>query len=182
MRIFIAINIPLKIREKLEERQKEIEQLFDCNVVKWTKKECMHITLAFLGNIKKEDVSDLEGRLREVEGKAFNFFISGITYFPPERRKAKMIWAAGESKELEFLQKKVEEKVDIYLPGKNDFSPHITLGRIREWDLRRLSISQIPILEEGIDLNFRVDSFDLMESRLKRGGPEHKVISSFKLS
>jgi len=37
------------------------------------------------------------------------------------------------------------------------------------------------LLEESILLRFKVNSFEIMESILKRGGPEYKILKSFRL-
>ncbi len=186
MRVFIALNIPPEIKKKLLKCQEEIKGLFDYDPVKWVKGDCIHITLAFLGTLRERDVESLKEDLRKIRKEPFEVFLNKITYVPPERRKAKMIWVKGESKELETLQKEIEKVLIAsnylnYLPDERGFTPHITLGRVRKWDLQRLSTSQIPILEEEINLSFKAESFELMESKLKKGGPEYKIVSSFSL-
>ncbi len=71
-----------------------------------------------------------------------------------------MIWVVGE---------KIEEL---------NFSPHITLGRIRTWEFRRIEPEERPEVNEEINLNFEVNSIEVMESTLKRGGAEYTILES----
>ena len=54
-RIFIAINLPEKIKNELEKIEKETAELFpketSRGLVRWLKKDNLHITLLFLGYI-----------------------------------------------------------------------------------------------------------------------------------
>ena len=59
------------------------------------------------------------------------------------------------------------------------YSPHITLARIKTWEFRRLE--DRPEIDEPIDLTFEVNSFEIMESFLKRSGAEYEVLESISL-
>ena len=62
-----------------------------------------------------------------------------------------------------------------------NFSPHITLGRIKTWQLRQIDPEERPEINEDIDLTFEVKSIEIMESRLKRGGVEYTILESVPL-
>jgi 2'-5' RNA ligase len=61
------------------------------------------------------------------------------------------------------------------------YTPHITLGRIRQWEFRQIEPEERPEVNEEISLNFEVNSIEVMESQLKRGGPEYTILESFEL-
>ena len=69
-----------------------------------------------------------------------------------------------------------------YRPEGRGFTPHITLARIREWEFRKIEPEERPEIEENIDLTFTVESIDVMESELKRGGPVYSIIESHNLA
>jgi len=63
MRLFIAIEIPKESKESI----RNLENLIDTNAsVKWVKKENLHITLKFLGEV--ESSSPIEEILADVRG------------------------------------------------------------------------------------------------------------------
>jgi len=73
-----------------------------------------------------------------------------------------MIWVTGE---------KVEDL---------NLKPHITLGRIRQWEWRRIDPEEIPEINENISLILNVDSIEIMQSRLNQGGSKYTIVESIK--
>jgi len=186
-RIFIAINLPENTRKKLSECQSKWPSL-PCY---WTKKDNIHITLLFLGYLTDEEllevIKDTEKIVSECE--SFRISLNKIIYGPPKKFPPRMVWATGEqSEELKILQKKLEEGI-YYEPlpdnekreKRNYFVPHITLGRIKSWELNQMDREEIPEINEETNLNFLVESIEIMESELKRGGPEYTVLESYQL-
>ena len=55
-RIFIAINLPLEIKQELWQIQKKIAKL----PIKLVPVENLHITLVFLGNLWPEEIENLK--------------------------------------------------------------------------------------------------------------------------
>jgi len=198
-RIFIAINLLEKIKEKLSEYQEETRKLFSFSTVetlagspiKWTKKENLHITLEFIGYIGNEEILELSEAIEKIssQSKPFSITFKKISYAPPGKKEPRMIWAFGQkSKELASLKNKLDQFFSLVKLGQNnvfkkeqEFSPHITLGRIRQWQWRRIEPEERPFIEKEINLKIEVKSIDLMESRLKKGGPDYTVLKSAKL-
>ncbi len=185
-RLFIAIDLPSHAKEDLEIKKKEIKNSLDRNCVKWVDKENMHITLIFLGPLKKEQLSSLIFILQEIKEHSFDVFLDKICYFPEKRRNANMIWAKGESREVFSLQEKIKKRITkdlplLKIPAVEDFSLHVTLGRIRKWEWRKIPLVEIPILEEDLQIRFTVNSFCLIESNLSKSGPAYKIIKTFNI-
>ncbi len=160
-RIFIAINLPQNIKEELLKYREKWPQL----PARWTKKENLHITLEFLGYLPSEEILELCQKTRKIasEKKSFSLCLNKICYGPPGKKNSRlprMVWATGE---------KIKEF---------NIHPHITLARIRTWQFRQMEEEERPEINEEIDLSFEVDSIEIMESRLKRGGPEYAILES----
>jgi len=171
-RIFIAINLPNNIKERLLECKTDLP-------AKWTKKDNLHVTLNFLGNISDEELFEVCQNVKEIVSQysPFDVKLTNISY-GPNKNSPKMVWAIGEkTKELISLKKSLDEA----LGSSERFNPHITLARIRKWDWQRIEPEERPEIEEDIDLNFSVNSIEIMESILKRGGPEYTIIESYNL-
>jgi len=183
-RLFVAINLPEKIKEEIYSYQKEWLEL-PC---RWTKKDNLHITLVFLGYVMDEELPEITEIIREVCLKNQPFFVNfrKIYYAPKNKKIPRMIWLEAEkSFELLKIQKELkeslEEKILNIEKEERSFSPHLTLARIKQWELRRLELEEIPEINKDIFLNFKVKKIDLMESRLKRTGPDYFILESFSL-
>ena len=96
-----------------------------------------------------------------------------------------MIWASGEkSKEISLfknhLQESLLESVN-FKPEGREFTPHITLARLKEWQLKAINPEEQPEISEDINLLFTVESIEVMESVMKKGGPAYEILESCEL-
>lgn len=183
-RIFIAINLPSDIKEKILVLQKKWPTL----PVRWVKLENLHITLLFLGYLNTQQLKETIQTVENIakNHKPFAVTLNRIHYGPPEKRPPRMVWIdIAKNPELLNLQKYLEDTI-FSLPSfqykeseKRFYSPHITLGRIKQWEFRRLEPEQRPQIDEEISLRFPANSIEVMESQLKRGGAEYRIIKSF---
>jgi len=181
-RIFIAINLPEDIKKKLTDYQAKWLEL-PC---RWTKKENLHITLMFLGYLSDEELLEVLRLTREAAQRheSFSINLKKIIYGPPKKLPPRMVWAEGEkSEELGKLQNDLENSL-LASPIKSlesesrPYAPHITLGRIKAWEFRGIEPEERPEINEEINLSFEVNSIEVMESQLKRGGPEYTILES----
>lgn len=185
-RLFIAINLPENLRRYLADFSLQWPDL----PAKWAKAENLHITLNFLGNANEEEVCEICQTAIEIARRhdPFEISLDRIVYGPPEKVPPKMVWAIGEkSREIGSLQKDLESSLfefcgAKYQPEENyAFAPHITLARLAQAGLRQMEIEEIPAINEKIAKVFMVDSIEVMESELKRGGPVYNILESAKL-
>ncbi len=192
-RIFIAVNLPEKIRNKLAGCKEKYPGL----PARWTKSENLHITLAFIGYSSDEGLAEACEITKKVAEKnqPFSVNIDKVCYgqksssvYAEENKPPRMIWAIGEkSKEFSTLKKDLdnlllESQNILYSAENKDFSPHITLARIKTWEWVKIEPEERPEINEDADINFSVDSIEVMESELKRGGSEYEIIDSFSLN
>lgn len=187
-RIFIAINLPLEIKEKLASYSKKWPELG--SAVKWVKKENLHITLFFLGYLNEEQIAKVCEIVREAvkRCKPFSIALKKVSYGPNQKMPPRLIWAQSEkSKELLNIQNNLKksflESSISFLKEKEDrdFIPHITLGRVKSFQWQRIEPEERPEIDEDIDLSFEVNSIEIMESRLKRGGAEYIILETCSL-
>jgi 2'-5' RNA ligase len=165
-RIFIAINLPEDIKKKLFDYQSRWPEL-PCQ---WTKKENLHITLEFLSYLTDEELIELCQKTREIASKkkSFSIHLNKICYDPPasqafNKKLPRMIWVTSE---------RIKEF---------NFSPHITLGRIKTWQFRQIKPKERPKIDEETNLSFEVNSIEVMESALKRTGSNYTILESYPL-
>jgi 2'-5' RNA ligase len=113
--------------------------------------------------------------------QSFKINLKDISYGPKEK-SPKMVWANGEnSSELGELQAELEKELLKVREPDNRFTPHITLGRIVQWQFNKIEPEERPDISKDISLSFKVDSIDIMESELKKGGARYTVLESIPL-
>lgn len=189
-RIFIAINLPENIKKSLANYQKNWPEL----PAKWTKQENIHITLVFLGYISDEEIPDIYKIVREVTFKhnPFNINLFKICYGPLNQNKfgsgqaldkkpPRMVWVLGEENNSALATLKKDLDQGLGVSENRGFKPHLTLARIRKWDWQRIEPEERPEINQDINLSFPVNSIEIMESILKRTGPEYTVLDSIQL-
>ncbi|MBU0532529.1 RNA 2',3'-cyclic phosphodiesterase [Candidatus Micrarchaeota archaeon] len=168
MRLFVAVPLPEKVKKKLAELGKEIEQ----DGIKLVEPENIHITLKFIG--ESSEAAHIEKKLREIRFNKFACAAKGAGVFPNENY-IRVVWAGLESEELNLLAKKVIGALHGY--GKDDrFSAHVTIARVKQ------KIDLKSFLEKHKDEDFgsfEISSFDLMQSELGGDGPKYTTLASF---
>ena len=185
-RVFIAIDIPEGIKNRLCAVQDQYLEL----PARWTRPENLHITLVFLGNTSDQEVIDVCKTAGEIAKRhdPFDLTLDKICYGPPGKAP-RMVWVTGEkSAELGALQADLQNTFfETGQPGiiesdeERFFAPHVTLARIKQTELHQMEQEEVPAVNEEIGRTFMVESIEVMESELKKGGPKYTVLESFKL-
>jgi len=136
VRAFIAIEVPQAVRQILAETIRELADQVPGNV-RWVTPQGIHLTLKFLGDIPTDDSGKILEALRSPiqQVPAFWVQVSGLGMFPNARRP-RVLWAGVEVQQesLSSLQQRVEDTLAQmdYPTEKQSFSPHLTLGRVRD--------------------------------------------------
>lgn len=182
-RLFIAINLPDDLRKALNSLQDKWLDL----PARWIWPENLHITMVFLGNNSDQEVVDICNIAHDVAKRhgPLEIMLQRVC-FGPENKEPRMIWAIGEkSAELGNLQYDLENSFGNLNYAKTEnrhfFTPHITLARIKQTELHKMEMDEIPLIDEAIRHTFIAESIEVMESELKRGGPVYAILESFKL-
>jgi 2'-5' RNA ligase len=188
IRSFIAIELPSDIRSKLDEIQKELKQS-KLQQVKWASPSGIHLTLKFLGNINADDIDKITGVIKEsCRGyKKFTLELSELGVFPNYKRP-RVIWlgVGGQMDMLLKLQRQIDDKLELigFPREKRPFSPHITLGRVRDSITSREQEQYGEVIQnKKYDERhvITVDSVNLMRSQLQPAGAVYSEISSTEL-
>jgi 2'-5' RNA ligase len=184
-RVFIAINLPENLKEKLVKFEKNFPEF----PAKWVKKENLHLTLVFLGYLKDFHLEKVKEIVKEV-GENFSPFslsLKRVCFGPPKTSPPRLVWVELEKNEVlenlvEKLQEKLKENKIPFVVENREFLPHITLARIRKWEFQKMESEERPRINETIKESFEVKSIEIMESHLKRNGAEYSVLESCPLS
>ncbi|MDR3559180.1 MAG: RNA 2',3'-cyclic phosphodiesterase [Candidatus Pacebacteria bacterium] len=173
-KIFISINIPDKIRKRLERAVEKWQSL----PVKWTPEANLHVTLVFLGYVAEDDVPGICARVRETAEKSdiFDLEFDRIELFPSAETPRMVALTGSASEELKNLVNGIEESLEISSAPKKTFRPHITLGRGRKYKWEALENK--PTISEKFPLTLPVESVEIMASDFGAKGQEYAILES----
>ena len=172
MRIFIAIELPDRIKEKLKNVQKEFSREDDINFVK-----DYHLTLKFLGEISSTKLKRVRERLKTIIIKPFDLHLSKLGVFP-DMKFIQVFWIGAEPEnKIKKLQERIDSKlIDIFKRDKN-FKGHITLGRVKKLNDRDKFLDKIKQIQ--INGKFNVKNFYLIQSELTSSGPVYTILEKY---
>ena len=179
VRSFIAVVLPARLKSKLSD---VVESLKEAKGrIKCVKPENAHLTLRFLGYPGESKLKEVEAVIeRAAEGtRPFRISLEGVGVFP-SRSRPRVIWVGVRTgaRSLYSLQEKIEQGLNAlgFVREKRPYHAHITLGRVK-------SLPADADLEGWLRLNADVEvgetevsGVTLMESCLKREGPEYTVL------
>lgn len=178
-RIFFAIVLPDAVKERLE----RLKRLLDPapGAVKWVEKQNLHLTLQFIGEISEDKLLQMLDLALHAAAAVlpFNLEVRGAGAFPGHSRP-RVLWAGINKGETPAKHLASELSRHIGIAPDKPFSPHITLGRVREGRTARIdgALSRERDYSAGI---VSVKHFVCMESTLTPGGPVYREIAAFNL-
>ncbi|HDP34034.1 MAG TPA: RNA 2',3'-cyclic phosphodiesterase [Candidatus Hydrogenedentes bacterium] len=189
MRTFIAIELPEETRGALYAFSERLQK--SGLRASWVKRDVMHLTLRFLGDITQEQCDALPSFLDDAyKNKAAPVLLArGVGAFPSPRRPA-VVWAgvetvAGDLAAVQHIAESAARHIGLPVEMK-PFHAHVTLARLRKHDdSRRFSVALTPFLSQGMTpefgYEFRAANVVLFSSTLTKYGPIHRKIEEFSL-
>lgn len=186
MRLFVAAEVPAELRLRLAAVQADLKDL--PLRVRWVRKEAMHLTFAFLGELPPARLEPIEQALGRPEADPvgpFRLTVRGLGTFPAGGRP-RVIWAGigGDLGAARRLKAALDAALlPLGFPAEErEFRPHLTLGRVVEsrgpgaW---RPILDPLAATEFG---SFDVGDFFLYESRLLPQGAQYSALRRFPLA
>jgi 2'-5' RNA ligase len=173
-RLFIALDLPLSGSNGICGVCENIKG------IRWTKREQLHLTLAFLGNTDVEIIPQLIEELNTICFKPFELTVSGTSFF----RSRIFYLNLNNSPHLTALKKQIDNAVFKILeiePSSKAFIPHITLTRLKQQLPSSKQENLLNAFGPVLPVNFTVNRFLLYESKTCPSGAVHnklKEISS----
>jgi RNA 2',3'-cyclic 3'-phosphodiesterase len=140
----------------------------------------LHITLRYLGEIRREKTDELRSALRSVSFSPFTAAVAGTGCFP-NRRNPAVLWIGIEpAGPFEALFYRIEDAVRPLGYGQEQrrYHPHITVARPQA----NVQKTAVRFLDQFSDVSageFVISEFVLYESILRREGPEYRVLEVY---
>jgi 2'-5' RNA ligase len=134
LRAFIAVSLPEFVLQAMVNAQEDLKG--SGLKIRWVRKEGIHLTVKFLGDIDRPDVGRIHSAMKRAT-QAFSPLVlkgEGIGVFP-DLKRPRVVWVgvSGDVKALRALQGELEDQLDdLGFPReKRSFKGHLTLGRIK---------------------------------------------------
>lgn len=189
LRAFIAIELPQSLQDAIGKQTARLHQTLGDNIIRWVPPQNMHLTLKFIGNIANIHLDFLKQLLtRTTESHPqFDMQIGGIGPYPNSKRP-RILWAGIHAPaDLASLQRNIEVGASRlgYEKEKRPFSPHLTIGRVRQ-NIDAADLKKIRSALDGIQIgsigSARIDSIHLYKSELRSSGSVYTKLFSAPLN
>ena len=185
MRLFVGITIPKKQRTRIHRSVRDLRE--DDLPVRWVDPDNFHITLKFLGEVRREAVPEIEAALERVarSTRAFTTVLKGYGAFPTIRRP-NVLWLGVEANpEFRCMKQDLEWALSEvgFDTETRAFRPHVTLGRARdEGGAGAFRDLDSRLAELAFSDDIRIHALDLMRSQLSSAGARYSVVSTTRLA
>lgn len=181
MRLFVAVNLPFEIKKGIGSFIRDLRKV---NAdMKWVEPENLHLTVQFLGNVSEDQVPAVAAALNRAAERIapFTLKLSGVGVFP-SRERPRVFWAGvgGDTVDLLQLNRQVQRELKEpgFAPGKNKFSPHLTLARLRSpAGFLDVFDKAEKVAENKIFGSAKISTVDLMLSELGSRGPKYFTLA-----
>jgi 2'-5' RNA ligase len=180
MRTFIAIPLPEDLRHRLAEAGRAA--LAESPGVRVVRPAAMHVTLVFLGEVDREDLSLVHAAMAEAADGVPPFTVSlgSSGQFPPKRRPKVFYVGLDEGgRECARLYHRLHERLATrFSLDSRPFTPHITLARVKD----PRSAPRAADLDIRVEARFPVTQCVLYESTLTPQGAQYRSIETASLT
>lgn len=182
MRLFIALDIPGRIRAHMQEYMERARNL--APEARWARPEGLHVTLKFIGHVSDPKVEEIKTGLAAVKSLPFSVKFESVGFFPSPK-SPRVFWIGVEGgaalSQLAASIDNATQRLGI-AREERDYSPHLTLARAGSGPgtLRPLA----SLLESEAPPHFgtmTAREFFLYQSQPQRGGSKYTKLQRFGL-
>ena len=128
IRLFVAIELPLDVRERLHALGGGVPD------GRWQNLNKLHLTLRFVGEVPEDLASDVVAELSGIRSPAFDLTLNDVGCFG-EGKHTRILWAGVEANpQLMALKTKIDNALahaGCEADRRHKFVPHITIAHLR---------------------------------------------------
>ncbi|MCD4759367.1 RNA 2',3'-cyclic phosphodiesterase [archaeon] len=176
MRLFIAVELPKEVKEELYRIQKLIKP--SLAKIKWVPKKNLHLTLKFIGETEVS-VEEISERLSKIKFDSMKVGLDNFGVFS-KGNETKVLWVdIKPGGEVIELQQKVDSELFSLFKKDQKFKLHLTLGRVKFVKKKEEFLKVLKEIEVK-HIEFEINEFKLMESKLSKDGSKYIVLKEYK--
>jgi 2'-5' RNA ligase len=171
VRAFIAIDVPAEVKDRVE----DLKYAIAFPGLVFVKREAVHLTLLFLGEISDEEAGKAAEAMRGIEFRPFRIALRGVSCFSPDFIKVVFVEVSEGAAELLELRQKLS---DALSQGgirfeREEFTPHLTVARVKRVKDRQVLLRAIQERAQTDFGSFEAGSVVLKKSVLGPNGPAY---------
>ncbi|RME79948.1 MAG: RNA 2',3'-cyclic phosphodiesterase [Methanobacteriota archaeon] len=174
MRAFLAVDVPLEIREKLSSISGEMEN----KCIKAVPLDNMHITLAFLGEISEKQGEGIVEKLGDRGIRKEKVVVKGLGVFPSVDY-VRVVWAGAYG--LDSIENSVRsslQELNMVREESRKWHGHITIARVK----CKADVKSYLEKYNGVEFGtFNVNAITLYKSVLAKPHAIYEKIADIKL-
>lgn len=177
-RLFVAVELERRALDELLRRQRAMNRWSRNGDVRLSRREAMHLTVRYIGNVRPDAVPDLKEELKSIasQSRQLTMRLSANGCFPGSRTP-RILWTGleGEDERLNALNAAVSGGLARLGIGEDAprYVPHITLARVRvglpRWVLEDIGYAWTE--DDSLGARVPVNALTLFRSHLRRGVP-----------
>ncbi|MDY6788266.1 MAG: RNA 2',3'-cyclic phosphodiesterase [candidate division WOR-3 bacterium] len=180
-RLFIAFELPAVFKSRMRILQEKIMAETGSEGIRWVSPENMHITAAFLGQVKTENIPEIKKAMSSIDFKPVEITVSRPGFFMKRGIPAILymdVQNAGqlESRSIELRSRLADNAVHF---DRKPFKAHITIARLKKSSAARevhhYVVNKLDKTEGG---QYTIKSMVLYESALTKNGSIYTEIYS----
>ena len=177
IRTFIAAELPLPLQDAIQKATSGLHKTLGDELIRWVPPHNVHLTLKFLGDVSPASLDQIKQILvtEAAQVESFAVQVEGLGAYPNPRRP-RVLWVGlNAPASLTALQHSIDAAAARlgFESEDREFSPHLTIGRVRQ----NLSVAEQQkirtALEEAQIANLgtaQVDAVYLFKSDLQAAG------------
>jgi 2'-5' RNA ligase len=126
MRLFVALDLPFDVRQRLADLTVGLQG------ARWVPPENFHITLRFIGEMPSHKAEEIDMALAALRGRGFVLTMAGVRTLEKGGRVSALLAGVERNPALEHLQGKIETALERagLARERRRFMPHVTLARL----------------------------------------------------
>lgn len=184
IRTFIAIKIiPEK---KLAELFSHLRNSLKGEEIKWVDINNLHLTLRFLGETDRKQVTEINNVLESVSDsfQPFQFEINGVGVFKNKMQPRVLFLSVLNNPVLNQLANEIRGKLNImgFDEDEKSFNPHLTLGRLKYIENKDAFYALANRYSTEKIQQVTVSEITFYQSILSSDGPTYKPLKIIKLN
>jgi 2'-5' RNA ligase len=169
-RVFFALWPGAAVLHRLDQAGREAQQRCGGRRMR---RETLHLTLAFIGNLPAQRISELEGIAGAIRAPEFELALDRIDWMA----RKKIVWAAASKAPEALLHLAADLNLHLkaadFRVEERPFAAHVTLLRNARCGGEK---------PEAAPVAWQVEDFVLVESELKPEGASYRIIGRWRLA
>ncbi|MCX7881245.1 MAG: RNA 2',3'-cyclic phosphodiesterase [Patescibacteria group bacterium] len=177
MRLFLAVDLPLKIKKQIGKQIDVLKkQYLNFN---WVELKNFHITIHFFGEVK--DYQKIKERIEKLVWDIEEFYLYSLSLDTFVNHRLVLYINFYREKKIEELAEIIKKNFAFNRYNRLKFIPHLTLARGPKSSKQQYFALKNKLKKLTIDFYFKVDKLILFQSILEGKKPIYKKLATFKL-